>query len=287
MRKILVLFLTLTLATATLANPPAPREYYDALKDGLSVEDLEKVSSLDAEQKKIAGEILDFYLKGPETAWTQCTSNLKNHGTATEMWFTDHDQFPDSQKPISPSYLLISLSCPTTNNKPYTYALKDGVYFFQCPGDHSLAGVDPPTYNGESGLSTAEPNLPGWKLVSYNVEDPVDGYATCSRIGESWAWGEETRDFRSQVELPATGMAAVARCWNLTDQDISTVNSATVLKLMDANFRQDSLVSDESLLETLWELSPAVVGIVIVEYVKNPELAESRRRLLETLNQEG
>jgi hypothetical protein len=284
MQKILVLLLTVFLTTLALGDPPAPSDFYDASKDGLSVEDVEKLSPLDADQKKMAAAILEYYVGGPSSKWTQCCSNLKNLGTAAEMWSTDYDgKYPSDLKPLSPSYLYVNLSCPTSDNKPYEYSLNNGIYLFKCPGDHSELGVAPPTYNGESGLDYQEPKPHNWKLVSFTVEEPVDQYATAARVKETWTWGDQTHDFRSQMDFNPSETTTFGRSWSLTDQDVAIQDSQDVLKLMDATFREDILVSKFQLADALWEMSPAAVSVTVVEYLKNPEFADSRQRLLKGL----
>ncbi len=95
---------------------------------------------------------------------TACKSNLKNIGTALEMWSTDNNgNYPESMAPLAPDYLRYIPICPAAEADTYsaTYRLikseKHGYTYYEvyCKGHHhERAGVeaDYPRYNGESGL---------------------------------------------------------------------------------------------------------------------------------------
>jgi hypothetical protein len=97
---------------------------------------------------------------------TACKSNLKNIGTALEMWSTDYDgKYPESLSKLTPDYLRMIPECPAANQDTYsgTY-LHSGVEYFQvrCSGKHHNAAGLPanfPAYNNVEGLTDDEKQL--------------------------------------------------------------------------------------------------------------------------------
>jgi hypothetical protein len=87
-----------------------------------------------------------------------CKSNLKNLGTALEMYAVDHEEsYPKTLVPLTPDYLLALPTCPTGNGTAvYNYQLQPGTSHFelQCQGDHSKVGVERglPAYDSEKGI---------------------------------------------------------------------------------------------------------------------------------------
>lgn len=97
---------------------------------------------------------------------TACKSNLKNLGTAMEMYSTDWSgKYPEDLAMLTPNYLKTIPDCPAAGSA--TYTLQTGVeapkntggfidyYILQCEGNfHSAVGVPPnfPQYNGIEGL---------------------------------------------------------------------------------------------------------------------------------------
>ena len=51
---------------------------------------------------------------------TACKSNLKNLGTACEMYFTDHDEYPKSASLLTPNYLQTIPECPEAQTDTYS-----------------------------------------------------------------------------------------------------------------------------------------------------------------------
>lgn len=106
------------------------------------------------------------------TEFRNCKSNLKNIGTALEMWSTDHEgKYPASLAELTPDYLKYIPACPAAGKDTYsgTYSSfhdpagrkfdgQDGVkdcYQFECAG-HNHANLDVPAnypnYNGIRGI---------------------------------------------------------------------------------------------------------------------------------------
>lgn len=94
---------------------------------------------------------------------TACKSNLKNIGTACEMWSTDNaGKYPPNIGVLSPNYLRAIPQCPAAERDTYSasYALRKGsggfeIYEIYCSGaNHTSVSVpsDYPRYNGEVGL---------------------------------------------------------------------------------------------------------------------------------------
>lgn len=97
---------------------------------------------------------------------TACKSNLKNMGTAMEMYSTDWSgKYPRSASMLTPNYLKTFPTCPQKFRMSYefefgqtaTYNTQsfEDYYFIRCTGDdHTLVSVPPgyPQYNGIVGL---------------------------------------------------------------------------------------------------------------------------------------
>ncbi|MEW6277992.1 MAG: hypothetical protein AB1758_05165, partial [Candidatus Eremiobacterota bacterium] len=86
-----------------------------------------------------------------------CESNLKNIGTACEMWSTDHGgRYPASLNELAPDYLKAVPSCPAAGDDTYSagYAVhsKPDVYTVRCSGEHHGVGAGYPAYDSVRGL---------------------------------------------------------------------------------------------------------------------------------------
>lgn len=97
---------------------------------------------------------------------TACKSNLKNIGTAFEMYSTDWSgKYPSTIALLTPNYLKSIPECPAAGSVTYTietgpkaaynsHGFED-YYFVQCEGDNHIAVSVPknyPQYDGISGL---------------------------------------------------------------------------------------------------------------------------------------
>lgn len=91
---------------------------------------------------------------------TRCRSNLKNIGTALEMWYTDHKgHFPGKLKALTPNYLHTIPICPAARRDTYSASYKMGKkpdsYSFYCKGHHHKSEKYPanrPAYDSLKGL---------------------------------------------------------------------------------------------------------------------------------------
>jgi len=97
---------------------------------------------------------------------TACKSNLKNLGTALEMYSTDcNGSYPDGLARLTPRYLRVVPTCATVGRDTYSanYAVSHGAgrekkaeaYTIVCAGHHhGGAGLGPnlPQYNSWQGL---------------------------------------------------------------------------------------------------------------------------------------
>ena len=223
---------TLFLLISSVAPAQQPTDqvkaYYDSLKDGLTVSDLEQFRTLTEDEKKLAAAFLSFQSEGPRSRYNRCCSNLKNYGTALEMWSSDNEgNFPQDGDSIHPYYLAFGIACPNSDKKPYGYELKDGVYYISCSGDHSDLGVEPPTYNGEVGLANyvSDENTPDrmWKLKDYKVTEIPNDFDDNKvlRIAETWTYGPAEHTFNSQISpLVEEGKLVLTRPVALTSQNI-------------------------------------------------------------------
>lgn len=117
----------------------------------------------------IAGIIFQPRMPRPraQSQLTACKSNLKNIGTALEMYSEDHKaQYPARLDALTPNYLKTLPHCPAARSDTYSasYSTKDlkekkePYYSVACQGEnHKRAGVAPnyPAYNPENGLVEA------------------------------------------------------------------------------------------------------------------------------------
>lgn len=89
---------------------------------------------------------------------TSCRSNLKNIGTALEMYSTDNKgAYPASLSSLTPNYLKIIPNCPAageqTYEQSYQVATHPDNFTLFCSGQHH-EGLEPdhPLYNAVEGL---------------------------------------------------------------------------------------------------------------------------------------
>jgi hypothetical protein len=103
-----------------------------------------------------------LHYKDPQRQLTECKSNLKNLGTAMEMYSTDWSgHYPNRLLKLVPNYLDALPTCPTC--EAMTYQMEYGpeashneagfhdYYYLYCEGhNHSRAGVPEniPAYDG-------------------------------------------------------------------------------------------------------------------------------------------
>jgi hypothetical protein len=97
---------------------------------------------------------------------TACKSNLKNIGTAAEMYSTDHDgEYPVSLDELVPKHLDKLPECPAAEKMSYEYSTGlnapyntmdfEQFYFVNCQGENHTelrVGAGYPQYNGVDGL---------------------------------------------------------------------------------------------------------------------------------------
>jgi len=87
---------------------------------------------------------------------TACRSNLKNLGTALEMYATDSKgEYPKLLKDVSPRYLKGIPTCPSTKNDTYSnsYVCSASNFSLCCKGEnHRVDRPDYPSYNAREGL---------------------------------------------------------------------------------------------------------------------------------------
>lgn len=97
---------------------------------------------------------------------TACKSNLKNIGTALEMYSTDwHGHYPRNLNQLVPNYLRELPDCPSAGRMTYRadFGLQapgntghfEDYYCIECAGDwHTSVALPPnyPRYNGIEGL---------------------------------------------------------------------------------------------------------------------------------------
>lgn len=80
-----------------------------------------------------------------------CKSNLKNMGTALEMYSTDNNgRYPVALSKITPDYLKVIPTCPAAKADTYSSSYvshdKPDVYSIYCSGHHHKLVKLPPDY---------------------------------------------------------------------------------------------------------------------------------------------
>lgn len=118
---------------------------------------------------KEAHKLLTYLTKETERSGLDgCQSNVKNIGTALEMYSTDWSgRYPTTMSVLTPNYLKTIPDCPVAKKDTYSTSLKTGLdapgneekyqdyYYFECQG-HNHPELEPnyPRYNAILGLET-------------------------------------------------------------------------------------------------------------------------------------
>jgi type II secretory pathway pseudopilin PulG len=107
---------------------------------------------------------------------TACKSNLKNIGTALEMYSTDWSgKYPTTTSLLTPNYLKTIPECPAAGSNSYVAVFGstavmnsrgyEDYYFIECHGEnHKTVSVtgNYPAYNGVQGLIERRPDPGGY-----------------------------------------------------------------------------------------------------------------------------
>jgi hypothetical protein len=87
-----------------------------------------------------------------------CKSNLKNIGTALEMYSTDnYGRYPVRLEMVTPNYIRVIPTCPYARKQSYVYVRRENpdVYTIYCSGRHHGKVIDAenyPQYDSIQGL---------------------------------------------------------------------------------------------------------------------------------------
>lgn len=99
----------------------------------------------------------------PQGQLTACKSNLKNMGTACELYSTDNrGLYPRYPEQLIPKYLKAFPTCPSARRDTYSAGFRSGVhpdtYTFFCQGGNHTDSGEPaskyPQYNSTQALVT-------------------------------------------------------------------------------------------------------------------------------------
>ena len=141
--------------------------------------------------------------------FTACKSNLKNIGTASEMYSTDWSgRYPTSASALVPNYLKTIPNCPAAGEDTYSESYKSSQnpdnYSVYCAGHHHKnTKADFPKYNAMEGLDDGgavreappEPTSPSTAIV-VSLKDAKSGFEFINKMmplgGEPPKEGEET-----------------------------------------------------------------------------------------------
>ncbi|MCA9780995.1 MAG: hypothetical protein KC800_29955, partial [Candidatus Eremiobacteraeota bacterium] len=131
---------------------------------------------------------------------TACKSNLKNIGTAMEMYSTDWGgRYPDEMAMLTPNYLRTIPECPAADMDTYSATLQTGpeargntqgyhdYYYFECEGNfHPMTPPNYPKYNAIAGLDSGEapydpaPNFSPNSVLVLEVKEVAEAHRILS-----------------------------------------------------------------------------------------------------------
>jgi prepilin-type N-terminal cleavage/methylation domain-containing protein len=113
---------------------------------------------------------------------TACKSNLKNIGTAMEMYSTDNSgRYPSAMGSLTPNYLKVIPTCPSRGSDTYTGSFTStsnpDSYTIYCNGsNHAGASVSPNYPQGAYAGTTHEAKSMYLRPGTYNVEIREQGH---------------------------------------------------------------------------------------------------------------
>ncbi len=87
----------------------------------------------------------------PPTAEDICSSQLRNIGTALEMYYAHYQRYPETLEALTPEYLGELPFCPDSDSSTYDYSLENEQYVVICRGRNHSA-KDYPRYTSTEGL---------------------------------------------------------------------------------------------------------------------------------------
>ena len=164
---------------------------------------------------------------------TACKSNLKNIGTALEMYSTDWSgHYPTEMSTLTPNYLKTIPECPEAGKDTYSRSLRTGkdapgndmqfedYYHFYCEGDyHEETPVDYPQYNAFAGLDTGVPYTPPVAPVPpdstmiVEVNDVAEAHRMLTRLTEQPKVSKLTQ-CKSNLKNLGTAMEMYSTDWS-------------------------------------------------------------------------
>lgn len=286
--SIVVVFLIALCSLSGLAQEKDKVEsYFSALDKGLNLQALEFLAPLSEEQKFLAAALIAVCNQAPEGRYFDCCSNLKNLGTALEMWATDNEgRYPEKLVELNPSYLIVMPSCPNSDGRAYGYQkLGEDEFKLTCSGEHTELGGKPPSYDSTKGIIAETLVAVPWTLQSLSY-DELDAYSTnVLRSKERWARGKETQERRSLVILKGEPASfAQGRADALNSEGVSLLMMSDALNLMRAYFIEVPLVAPDLVIANFETMGPALSGLSIYTFVTAPEFEYARELLKKSLN---
>lgn len=180
---------------------PQTREYGSALPAGLAMIG-NPFNSFDGEIAftsntiELFGPLMgeNFSTARAQGQFTACKSNLKNIGTACEMYSTDYQgKYPANLTLLTPNYLKTIPQCPAAGSDTYSSTFKSTAnpdyYEVACSGNHHQQASDNlPSYNCNEGLNPGteiggpdKPEPQPSVVVTAGVKDPVLAHALLAK----------------------------------------------------------------------------------------------------------
>lgn len=107
-----------------------------------------------------------------QSSLTACKANLKNIGTALEMYSSDNGCYPKELSGLTPDYLKTIPKCST--GKPYQASISSGAYQVTCSGGwHGRGGLTGTHSTASHTQVKTAPNSPAYSSSEGLLEDKI------------------------------------------------------------------------------------------------------------------
>ena len=166
----LILLASLTPVQAKTSAEIGISALYHSVEHGLTVAAVESLGPLNPTQQATAAYIIKLLGSADAYAMGSLKGDLKNLGTALEMWASDHTKaYPARIDQLAPDYLL-QIPVDPFSRAPFQYTTTNNRYALSVTEEPTAWGLKAPSYNSEQGLSgVPNPVETGARLVSWEV----------------------------------------------------------------------------------------------------------------------
>jgi len=146
----------------------------------VNVENLRKATPLESASGEEVRKFLENHgARGDfsKAHFYECQSNLKNIGTALEMYKLDKKRYPESLGELAPQYLREIPTCPSaktdTYSKGYETNSRGSAYTVFCSGHHHKDMPLPMNYPRYTSVNRLEDAPKGWALKPAGIADAI------------------------------------------------------------------------------------------------------------------